>query len=190
MRHVFLARVPFADVLDAAVVKAVLAAGGCMQVECDENAELRGPVERAVQHVDAAFDERMRVCAVLAVIRIRRAEDPVPDRDAHRVDADACKPRKILARDEALPVGTQPRRRLPAQLRAIGGLISRREPIEQARFHPLFQQQPATEIDASEVDRGGRRDSIRHSGFSQSHRRGFQTLQVPPMDRNLLLGER
>ena len=84
VRQVLLAGVPLADVQDAAVVEAVLAAGRRVQVEHDAQAELGRPVERPVEHLDAALDEGVRIAAVLRVVRIGRAEDPVAERECAR----------------------------------------------------------------------------------------------------------
>jgi|GEM_PF-6913090 len=151
MRQIFFACVPFADILDAAVVKTVLAAGSRMEIDDNGNAERLCPFESAVQNIDAAFDKRMRVWAVFAVIRIWRAENPVPDRNANGIDANAGKPGEIRAGDEMFPVVAKPHRCIPAKLRTPGGLIRCRKPIEQARRHPFFQQQPAAQIDAAEM---------------------------------------
>jgi hypothetical protein len=174
MREIFRARVPFTDILDAAVVEAVLAPGRGVQVEQHAQPELGCPVEHAVHDVDAPFDERMASHAVLRMVGIWRPQDPMPDRQAHGVDADRSKPRDVLARDEAVPMGPQPGRSLASQLGAPCGLVGCLEPVEQARRHPLLEHQPAAEIDAAQADRGCRGVGL--------HRVRCRGLRVRPID--------
>ena len=104
---VLAARVPLAHVLDAAVVEAVLAARRGVQVEHHAQAALPGPVHRAIEHLDAALDEGVRICAIGRMVRVRRAEDPMSEWNAHGVDAGLREPREIGARHERIPMRAQ-----------------------------------------------------------------------------------
>ena len=126
-----------------------------VQVDHHREAEFLRPVERSVEHLDAARDEGVAVRPVFRVIGVLRTEDPVPHRDAHRVEPAPGDPGKVVAGDEAVPVpaqalGSGGR----AELGAPGGLVGRREAFEQAGHHPLFQHQPAAEVDATQLGTG------------------------------------
>ena len=147
--------VPFADILDPAVIETVLAAGGGVQVEDNFQLQLFGPGEGAVEHRQAAFDEGVAVLAVAAVVRIVGAEDPMADWDAHGVDAVLMQPDKILAGDERVPVLLQALRGGGAQFGAPGGFIGGLQALEHTGGHPFLQHQPATKVDAAEFDGRG-----------------------------------
>ncbi|MCY1429421.1 hypothetical protein D9M71_453370 [compost metagenome] len=142
--------VPFADILDPAVIETVLAAGRRVQVQDDPQLELVRPGERPVEYLDPALDEGVGVVAIAAVVRVVRAEDPVAERNAHGVDAVLVQPGEILAGDEAVPVLPEPFRGTCAQLGAPGGFIGGPQALEQARGHPFLQHQPAAEIHSAQ----------------------------------------
>ena len=152
--QVFRPSVPLADILDAAVVETVLATRRRMQVQHHLQAELLRPGHGIVEHGNAAFDKGMASLAIAGVIGVVGAENPVSQRDAHGVDAAPGQPGKILAGDPALPVRPQALGGGGAQLGAPGGLVGRRQALEQAGHHPFLQYQPAAQIDPTQLDRG------------------------------------
>ena len=154
--HVLGTRVPLADILDAAVVEAVLAAGRGVQIDHHPQPGLLRPAKRAIEHLDAALDEGMRRAAVTRVPGIGRAENPVTDGDTHGVDAAFGEPEEILARDPVVPVRTQPCGRCAAQFGTPGGFIGSRKAGEHAGRHPLLEHQPATQVHAAQaISRAG-----------------------------------
>ena len=85
------------------------------------------------------------------MIGIVLAEQPVADRQAHGIDAGTFQPGKVVAGDKCVPVMVQAPRRLGlAQLDAVGGLVGGLQPFKQTGGDPLFQHQPAAEIDAAQ----------------------------------------
>ncbi|MDT4824294.1 hypothetical protein FQZ97_575400 [compost metagenome] len=142
--------VPFADILDPAVIEAVLAAGGGVQVQDDPQLAFVRPGERPVEYLDSPLDERVGVVAVAAVVGVIRAEDPVAEWNAHGIDAPLVQPDEVIARDEAVPVLPEPLRGTRAHLGAPGGLIRGLQPIEQAGGHPFFQNQPAAQVHSAQ----------------------------------------
>ncbi|MNC23871.1 hypothetical protein D3C75_719080 [compost metagenome] len=149
--QIFRTGVPLADILDPAVVEAVLAAGRGVQVEYHAQAELLCPVHGAVEHRDAAHHEGMAAGAIARVIGVVGAEDPVPQRNAHGVQAVLGQPGEIVAGDESVPVAVQFFASRFAQLGAPGGFIGGGQPLEQAGHHPLLQYQPAAQVDPAQL---------------------------------------
>ena len=166
MADVGLVRVPLAHAEDAAVVKAVLAARGGVQVEHHPQPELGGPREHLVDDGQPADHEGVAGRAVAAVVGVVRAEQPVAHRQAHRVDAGAGQPGEVVAGDEGLPVVMQPPGGLiKAQFGAVRGLVRGGQAREQARGDPFFEQQPAAEVDAAQPVAAGGQGGSGHGGL-------------------------
>lgn len=135
----------------AAVVEAVLRAGRGVQVDEHLEPELHRPVQHLLQR---ALHLR------LPDPRLARlhVDQPVGDRDAHRVDARALEAHEVVVRDEALPV------RREHLERAVGAQARVQRPLvhDEAGRRPVARRRLLARDRVRAVKIGGRDERLQH----------------------------